>query len=210
MALQKLVCNVDEMLLKQVDDYAELLHITRTAAVSVLLSRALPIVAYIPMPKGRGFTPHLAPPQRDFARLALDTVEWYNVVMEYKSNHNVVYSCKYHVVWCPKYRRKVLVNGVDVRLKELIEEICNEYHIDVIEMEIMPDHVHLLMEVDPQFGVHKAVKQIKGRTSRVLRQEFGWLRSRLPTLWTNSYFVSTVGGAPLSVIKQYIENQKNV
>lgn len=90
--------------------------------------------------------------------------------MEYKSNHNVVYSCKYHVVWCPKYRRKVLVNGVDVRLKELIEEICNEYHIDVIEMEIMPDHVHLLMEVDPQFGVHKAVKQIKGRTSRVLRQ----------------------------------------
>ena len=78
--------------------------------------------------------------------------------MEYKSNHNVVYSCKYHVVWCPKYRRKVLVNGVDVRLKELIEEICGEYHIDVIEMEIMPDHVHLLMEVDPQFGVHKAVK----------------------------------------------------
>ena len=129
---------------------------------------------------------------------------------QYKSNHNVVYSCKYHVVWCPKYRRKVLVNGVDVRLKELIEEICNEYHIDVIEMEIMPDHVHLLMEVDPQFGVHKAVKQIKGRTSRVLRQEFGWLRSRLPSLWTNSYFVSTVSGAPLSVIKQYIEDQKNV
>ena len=76
------------------------------------------------------------------------------------------------IMWCTpvnimwsgvqKYRRKVLVNGVDVRLKELIEEICNEYHIDIIEMEIMPDHVHLLMEVDPQFGVHKAVKQIKG------------------------------------------------
>ena len=130
--------------------------------------------------------------------------------MEYKSNHNVVYSCKYHVVWCPKYRRKVLVNGVDVRLKELIEEICCELRIDVIEMEIMPDHVHLLMEVDPQFGIHKAVKQIKGRTSRILRQEFGTLRSRLPSLWTNSYFVSTVGVAPLSVIKQYIENQKKV
>ena len=130
--------------------------------------------------------------------------------MEYKSNHNVVYSCKYHVVWCPKYRRKVLVNGVDVRLKELIEEICNEFRIDIIEMEIMPDHVHLLMEVDPQFGVHKAVKLIKGRTSRVLRQEFGWLCSLIPSLWTNAYFVSTVGRAPLSVIKQYIENQKNV
>lgn len=130
--------------------------------------------------------------------------------MKYKSNNNVVYSCKYHVVWCPKYRRKVLVNGIAVRLKELIEEICCELRIDVIEMEIMPDHVHLLMEVDPQFGIHKAVKQIKGRTSRILRQEFGTLRSRLPSLWTNSYFVSTVVVAPLSVIKQYIENQKKV
>ncbi len=122
----------------------------------------------------------------------------------------MVYSCKYHVVWCPKYRRKVLVNGVDERLKELIEEVCCENRIDVIEMEIMPDHVHLLMEVDPQFGLHKAVKLIKGRTSHVLREEYPWLRSRLPSLWTNSYFVSTVGGAPLSVIKQYIENQKYV
>ena len=102
-------------------------------------------------------------------------------------------------------------NGLlQAQLTELIEEICGEYHIDIIEMEIMPDHIHLLMEVDPQFGIHKAVKLIKGRTSRVLRQEYGWLRSRLPPLWTNSYFVSTVGGAPLSVIKQYIENQKNV
>lgn len=92
--------------------------------------------------------------------------------MEYKTNKNVVYSCKYHVVWCPKYRRKVLVNGVDIRLKELIQEISQEFSIDMIEMEIMPNHVHLLMEVDPQFGIHKAVKQIKGRTSRILRQEF--------------------------------------
>ena len=128
--------------------------------------------------------------------------------MKYKSNNNVVFSRKYHVVWCPKYRRKVLVNGVDARLKELIKEVCDECNIDIIEMEIMPDHVHLLMEVDPQFGVHKAVKRIKGRSSCVLRQEFSWLTTRLPTLWSNSYFVSTVGGAPLSVIKQYIENQK--
>lgn len=126
----------------------------------------------------------------------------------YKSNKNVVYSCKYHVVWCPKYRRKVLVNGVDIRLKELIESIATEIQLDIIEMEIMPDHVHILLEIDPQFGIHKAVKNIKGKTSRILRQEFPWLRSRIPTLWTNSYFCSTVGGAPLSIIKQYIENQK--
>jgi len=130
--------------------------------------------------------------------------------MEYKSNNNVVYSCKYHVVWCPKYRRKVLKNGIDTRLKELIQETCVEIRADIIEMEIMPDHVHLLIEVDPQYGIHKAVKLIKGKSSRILRQEFPELRSRLPTLWTNSYFVSTVGGAPLAIIKQYIENQKNV
>ncbi|MBR0288163.1 MAG: IS200/IS605 family transposase [Selenomonadaceae bacterium] len=128
--------------------------------------------------------------------------------MKYKSNRNVVYSCKYHVVWCPKYRRKVLVNGVDIRLKELITQICQEIQVEIIEMEIMPDHVHLLIEVDPQFGIHKAVKLIKGRTSRILRTEFPYLKTKLPTLWTNSYFVSTVGGAPLSVIKQYVENQK--
>ena len=126
----------------------------------------------------------------------------------YKSNHNVIYSCKYHIVWCPKYRRKVLINGVDTRLKELIHEIAKELQLEIIEMEVMPDHVHILLEVEPQFGIHRAVKALKGRTSRILRQEYPWLRSRIPTLWTNSYFCSTVGGAPLSVIKQYIENQK--
>ena len=120
------------------------------------------------------------------------------------------YSCKYHVVWCPKYRRKVLDGNIDSRLKELVYEIADDIQVDIIEMEIMPDHVHLLMEVDPQFGIHRAVKAIKGKTSRLLRSEFRTLRSRLPSLWTNSYFVSTVGGAPLEVIKQYIENQKNV
>ena len=128
--------------------------------------------------------------------------------MKYKSNNNIVYSCKYHVVFCPKYRRKVLNNGVDERLKELINNICQELHVDLIEMEVMPDHVHLLLEVDPQFGIHKVVKQIKEIYSSILREAFSWLKSRLPTLWTNSYFVSTVGGAPISIIKQYIESQK--
>jgi len=130
--------------------------------------------------------------------------------IKYKSNKNVVYSCKYHVIWCPKYRRKVLVNGVDTRLKEIIFDIATKYNGDVIEMEIMPDHVHLLVEIDPQFGIHKLVKLIKGNSSKILRLEFPWLKSRIPTLWTNSYFVSTVGGAPLEVIKQYVERQKQV
>ena len=128
--------------------------------------------------------------------------------MSYRSNNNVVFSCKYHVVWCPKYRRKVLQGAIAERLKELIEQKCSDIRVDIIEMELMPDHVHLLIEVDPQFGVNRAVRAIKGFSSRTLRKEFPSLKTRLPTLWTNSYFVSTVGGAPLEVIKQYIENQK--
>jgi len=128
--------------------------------------------------------------------------------MKYKSNNNVVYSCKYHVVFCPKYRRKVLVGNVETRLKELVSCFCGDHCIDLIEMEVMPDHIHLLLEVDPQYGIHKAVKQLKGYTSHVLRSEFHHLTTKIPTLWTNSYFVSSVGGAPLNAIKQYIENQK--
>ena len=130
--------------------------------------------------------------------------------MVLRSNHNVVFSCKYHVVWCSKYRRKVLVDGIDERLKAVICSVVAERDATVIEMEVMPDHVHLLVEVDPQFGIHRLVRLLKRRSSRLLREEFPRLRSRLPTLWTNSYFVATVGGAPLAVIKQYIENQKKV
>ena len=128
--------------------------------------------------------------------------------MEYKSNKNVVYSCKYHIVWCPKYRRKVLVGAIAERLKELITQRCAEIRAEIIEMEVMPDHVHLLIDVDPQFGINQAVRSIKGFSSHTLRLEYPSLKTRLPTLWTNSYFVSTVGGAPLEAIKQYIENQE--
>ena len=128
--------------------------------------------------------------------------------MRYAKNVGAVFSLKYHVVFCPKYRRPVLQSPVDVRLKELFEGIASDYDLTLHAMEIMPDHVHLLCEVDPQYGIHKAIREIKGTTSRILRQEFKHLTTKLPTLWTNSYFVSTVGGAPLEVIKQYVENQK--
>ena len=126
-----------------------------------------------------------------------------------RSNNNVVYRCAYHVVWCPKYRRPVIEGAVDERLKQIIREVCAERECNLIELETMPDHVQLLVECDPQYGIHRLVKQIKGRSSRVLRQEFDSLRSRLPTLWTNSYFVATVGGAPLGIVKQYVANQRN-
>lgn len=80
--------------------------------------------------------------------------------------------------------------------------------VDIIEMEVMPDYVHMLIQADPQFGVHKAVKKMKGSSFKILREEFPFLKTKLPTLWTNSYFISTIGGVSLSAIKQYIENQK--
>ncbi len=129
---------------------------------------------------------------------------------KFKSNSNIVYSCKYHVVWCTKYRRPVLVNGVDTRLKTILQEVVDETSGKILELEVMPDHVHVLVEIDPQYGITKLVRIMKGRSSRYLRQEFAWVKSRIPTLWTNSYFVATVGGAPLKAVKEYIQNQKNV
>src|SRR6266446_9587052 len=129
---------------------------------------------------------------------------------ELQTNNNIAYICRYHVVFCPKYRRKVLVAPIDERLKIIILETIEKWGQEFIEMEVMPDHVHLLVGCDPQFGIHRLVKYIKGTSSRRLRQEFPPLTTRMPTLWTNSYFVSTVGGAPFSEISQYIENQKHV
>ena len=131
-------------------------------------------------------------------------------LQKYKSNHNVVYSSKYHVVWCPKYRRKILIDDIAERLETILRGTCAELEAEILALEIMPDHIHLLVEVDPQFGIHRLVKRLKGRSSRFLRQEYAELRSRLPTLWTHRYFVSTVGGAPLSAIKKYVEQQKDV
>ena len=128
----------------------------------------------------------------------------------YESNRNVFYRCHYRVVWCPKYRRKVLIGPIETRLKEILRQACQEYQAEVEELEVMPDHVHMLVSVDPQFGIHRLVKLLKGRSSRFLRQEFPALKRKVPSLWTNSYFVGTTGGAPLSIIYQYIEQQKHV
>jgi putative transposase len=146
-------------------------------------------------------------------RLALYLTESYNFSMtlaKYKSNNNIVYSCKYHVVWCTKYRRDVLDERVQDELKMLISEICTKRKSEILALELMPDHVHLLVEVDPQYGIHRLIKEIKGNSSHFLRKKYKHLCTRLPTLWTNSYFVSTFGGAPISIVKQYVEAQKFV
>ena len=128
---------------------------------------------------------------------------------DFKSNNHWTYSCKYHIVFCPKYRRKVLTDEVAQRLEGILHQVCEERQAEILELEVMPDHVHLLVECDPQFGIHRLVKLCKGRSSFLLRKEFPHLRKRLPSLWTNAYFLSTVGGAPRAAIKRYIENQKH-
>jgi putative transposase len=130
-------------------------------------------------------------------------------VDEIRSNNNVIYRCTYTVVWCPKYRRPVIEGAVEQRLKQIIRDVCAEKDAPIIELQTMPDHVQLLVTCDPQYGIHRLVKAVKARSSRLLRQEFPSLKSRLPTLWTNSYFVATIGGATLEVVKQYVQNQHN-
>ncbi|MFA7218981.1 MAG: IS200/IS605 family transposase [Synergistaceae bacterium] len=120
-----------------------------------------------------------------------------------------VYSCQYHVIFCPKYRRSVLINGIEKRLKELIHEKQKEYNYEVIDIEVMPNHVHLLLDINPKMGIWSIISKIKGYTSNTLRKEFPVLRSRLPTLWSGSKFIGTVGSISLDVIKKYIEEQKN-
>ena len=126
----------------------------------------------------------------------------------YAKNVGAVFSLKYHAVWCPKYRRPVLTNPVDVRLRELISEVAERREMTVHALEIMPDHVHLFVETDPRWAPAEVVGKFKAVSSRVLRQEFPALRSRLPTLWSRSYYIATVGTVSEAEIRRYIEAQK--
>jgi putative transposase len=126
----------------------------------------------------------------------------------YAKNAGTVFSLKYHVVWCPKYRRPVLTGDVDRRLRELFAEKATELGMKIHALEIMPDHVHLFVESDPTRCVAEIVNRLKGYTSRVLRSEFPSLKSRLPTLWSRSYYAGSVGHVSAAVIEKYIADQK--
>ena len=137
-------------------------------------------------------------------------MEFKQPMKEYHHDEHMVYSCQYHVVFCPKYRRQVLIGKIADRLQELIHEKCKELNCKILDMVIVPDHVHLLLDVDPRVGIYKTISQIKGYTSRRLRDEFPELKSKLPSLWTRGKFISTVGTVTLDVIRKYIDDQKGV
>ncbi|MFN8487267.1 MAG: IS200/IS605 family transposase [Caldilineaceae bacterium] len=125
------------------------------------------------------------------------------------TSNKAVYNIGYHLIWCPKYRRKVLVDKVDARLKELLIEKASALGITIETMEVMPDHVHLFIKTPPTLAPHFIVQQLKGYTSFKLRQEFPKLKSRLPTLWTRSYYCESIGHISAEMIQRYIEDQKN-
>ncbi len=126
--------------------------------------------------------------------------------MSYRRTRHAVYLCNYHFVWIPKRRKPVLVGRIRERLKQLIEEIAEEYNWEILALEIKPDHVHLFISVQPYWSPHIVLRRIKGRTSRFLRKEFPELL-KLPSLWTRSYFVSTAGHVSSETIRRYIEEQ---
>ena len=126
----------------------------------------------------------------------------------YAKNAGAVFNLKYHIVWCPKYRRSVLVNPVDERLESVLRDIADTYAMTIHALEIMPDHVHVFIEADPTLCVSEITNRLKGASSRILRDEFPHLRSRLPTLWSRSYFAGSVGNVSEAGIKKYIEQQK--
>jgi REP-associated tyrosine transposase len=124
-------------------------------------------------------------------------------------SNKAIFNIGYHIIWCPKYRRKVLVDGVEKRIKQLLPEIATSIECTIKTMEIMPDHIHIFIKCSPIHSPHYIVQQLKGRSSRILRQEFPSLKSRLPTLWTRSYFAESVGHISEETVKNYIQNQKN-
>lgn len=125
----------------------------------------------------------------------------------YQHSRNKVYLIQYHLVWCPKRRKPVLVGKVKERLEQIIYDVANKLGIKIIELAINPDHLQLFISAYPTIPVHKIVKRIKGRSSNILRREFPELL-KLPSLWTHSYFVSTIGNVSKEAVEKYIQAQK--
>lgn len=122
----------------------------------------------------------------------------------YSEERTHVHNLHYHFIWCPKYRKKVLTGEVANRLESLIEEKAEELELDILELAIQPDHVHLFITGHPKLAPNKIIQQLKGSSSRVLRDEYDF---GLPSLWTRSYFVSSAGEVSSQTIEEYIEAQ---
>ena len=126
-----------------------------------------------------------------------------------KTNRDSVYNVSYHIIFCPKYRRKVLIDGIDIRLKKILLEKAKQHGMEIENVEVMPDHVHLFIKANPRISIHSLVSKLKGYSSFMLRKEFPELKKKLPCMWTRSYYVETIGHISESTVTKYINDQKN-
>lgn len=133
-----------------------------------------------------------------------------NEPKNYKKGDHICYSCQYHVIFCTKFRRKLLNDDIKTDFLNILNNVSVDMDFNVIAVEVMQDHVHILIDINPKYNITSIIKQIKGRSSKILRDKYPELKSRVPSLWTNSKFISTVGSVDLEHIKRYIEEQKNV
>ena len=127
----------------------------------------------------------------------------------YRRNAGSVYSLKYHLVGCPKYRRKVLVGDIAEELRTLLYQKAQELEVTIEALEIMSDQVQLYIQSDPTEAPQRLANQFKGYTARMLRQKYPQLRSRLPSLWSRSYYIGTIGQVGEETVQRYIEMQKS-
>ena len=126
--------------------------------------------------------------------------------MEYQHESHCVHLVVYHLLWCPKRRRKVLVGPVSERLKQIIVQVIEENAWKLLTLAIEPDHVHLFLRANPYTLPTDIARKIKGRSAHLLREEFPHLK-RMPSLWTRSTFYSTAGNVSSEIIERYIARQ---
>jgi putative transposase len=126
----------------------------------------------------------------------------------YSVNAGSVFSLNYHLVWCPKYRKRILVKALAKRLRELLYQRAKEIKAQIHALEIMPDHVRMFVVSDPTMAPARLAAQFKGFTSHQLREEFPWLKSYLPSLWSRSYYIGSIGAVSKATVKRYIANQR--
>ncbi len=141
---------------------------------------------------------------------ALYCPSWYNAFMRYEKDNGITFCCAYHIVWCVKYRRNILTEDVGRRAEELIYAVCKEWNVKLQELRVNLDHIYMNVYASPKVAVHRLVKAVKRRTCGVLRAEFSDVRSRIPSLWTNNYFVSTEKKYPMVPIRKFLEAQRNI
>ena len=147
----------------------------------------------------------------------LSTFVYVNIVettkkskLEYQRDEHRVHLIVYHLIWCTKRRKPILVGKLKERCQELLEAKCKEKGWDILSLAIQPEHIHIFVRVWPSDSAAEVIKELKGYTSFFLRQEFTSILSKLPSLWTRSYFSSTAGAVSAQTIREYIEAQKGI